>query len=45
MSAREDFINSVEKCIENYPNEFNENAISYFENFCFTYSKHYFIFH
>lgn len=32
MSAREDFINSVEKCIENYPNEFNENAISYFEN-------------
>lgn len=33
MSSREDFINSVEKCIEKYPNEFNDNAINYFESF------------
>ena len=33
MSGKELFIKSVEECIENYPEKFNDEALKYFEEF------------
>lgn len=33
MSNKDCFIDSIEKCIKKYPEEFSEQALEYFENF------------